>query len=160
MRLASYLIPLSIAFVATSAHADAPSRASRDAESAVHFADVAGRRLLGLLGDARTGRNPQQVACVDEKLTQVNSFARILQERRQRLLSAEARGDAAAARYESMVIRNLHTQLRQLEREGRACLFPGAEAADGVTIVEVIVDRDVPNLDLSLDSAEERRRRW
>jgi hypothetical protein len=57
------------------------------------------------------------------------------------------------------VIRTLHAQLRALEREGRACLFPGADEP-GRTVVTVIVDpRFVPDHDALLTEAD-RRRRW
>ena len=162
MRLSSLLltIPMLLAGVA-GAHAEEPaSRALREADGAVHFADLAGRRLLGLLDGARLGGDQRQMRCVDVKLTQVNSFGRILLGRRDRLVRAEASGDEPAARHERMVIRNLHAQVRRLEREGRACVFPGADSGDGRTIVEVIVDRSVPDEDPSLLTDEERRRGW
>lgn len=158
MRSSLLVLSLILA-VPGAAFADEPSAAVRDADRAIHFADVAGRRLLGLLGEARLDRNPRQVRCVDGTLMQVNAFTRILNDRRGRLLAAERRGDAGAVRYEQMVIRNLHARLRELEREGRACVFPGAEAVDGRTVVEVIVDSGVPNEDPSILTEEERRRR-
>lgn len=162
MRLSSLLLVFTMSLTAAAAaRADEnASRAIHEADGAVHFADLAGRRLLGLLDGARLGGNQRQMRCVDVKLTQVNSFGRTLSDRRERLLRAEANSDEAAARHERMVIRNLLAQVRRLEREGRACVFPGADSADGRTIVEVIVDRSVPDEDPSLLTDEERRRGW
>lgn len=164
MRLSSFLASaVSLLLLAGApALADAPSRshAVREADGALHVASLAGRRLLGLLDDARRRGDARQVACVDVKLTQVNSFARTLSDRRTRLVRATRRGDEAAARHERRVIGTLHAQVQTLEREGRACVFPGAGEADGRTVVEVLVDGDVPDEDPALLTDAERRRGW
>lgn len=142
------------------ARAEDRSPAAREADGALHFADRAGRRLLGLLDRARSNRSPRQVACVDGKLTQINSFGRTLADRRARLLAAEGRGDAATVRHERRVIRTMHARLRELEREGRACVFPGAAARGSHTVVEVIIDEDVPDVDPSRFGDAGGRSRW
>jgi hypothetical protein len=150
-----------LASPALAAADDAPrSRAVREADGAVRFADRAGRRLLSLLDRARREGDARRVSCVDAKLTQVNSFARLVADRRRRLVAAEARDDAGAAAHERRVIRTLRAQIRTLEEEGRACVFPGADQASGQTVVTVIVDpRVVPADDRLLGDAD-RRRRW
>lgn len=152
----------SIAFLssllAAPAAATAPAPAVREADVALHEATLAGRRLLQVLDQTRRGGDAAQIRCVDGKLSQVNSFQRMLGERRARLLSAMQRGDAEGARHERFVIRTMHRQLRALERAGRACVMPEVET-DGRTVVEVIIGPEVPDEDPSILSEEERRRR-
>lgn len=154
------LLCLAIGLAGASAHAHPPtrSRAAQDADRAVHLADRAGRRLLGLLDQSRLAQNRQQVACLDRRLSQVNSFARALESRRLRLADAEQRGDEATVRHEHSVIRTIARQLREVDREGTACVV-GPRSTDRRTIVEVTISRDVPNEDVSR-FGEAARRRW
>jgi hypothetical protein len=136
------LAPLTVA-------AEAPrSAASREARSAVATADLAGQRLLRLLGETRRAGDARRAACVDEKLTEVNSFARMISLRSQRLVAADGRGDRGETARERIVLRNLVSQLRRLEREGRACVEPVVEG--GSTEVTVLIAPDTPREDLIL----------
>ncbi|MEQ8457442.1 MAG: hypothetical protein RLO52_47240 [Sandaracinaceae bacterium] len=149
---------LACSLVALPALANPPAPAVREADVAVHDATLAGRRLLHVLDQTRRSGDPTRVRCVDVRLAQVNSFQRMLGERRARLLSAMERGDAEGTRHERFVIRTMHRQLRALERAGRACVMPEVET-DGRTVVEVIIGPEVPDEDPSVLSEEERRRR-
>lgn len=135
------------------------SAAAREADRAIDAAWLAGRRLLILLDRTRLSGDPRRASCVDSKLSEVNSFRRMLEERRARLLDAESRGDAGDASHERRVVQTLHEQLRRLEVQGRRCVFPEAGRRDQ-TVVIVTVAPDVPNEDPSLLTEADRQRRW
>lgn len=147
-----------VALFAGSAAADPPrSAAAEEADRAAHTAALAGQRLLRLLDEARVSGHRDRTSCVDGKLAQVNSFTRMILDRRERLRDAEARRDDAEAAHHRAVLRNLSAQMQRLEREGRACVFP--EVGGSGTTVVTLIDRDVPDEDPSL-LTEEDRRRW
>ena len=156
MRL--FVSALALTSLLAAPAAATPSSALREADVALHDATLAGRRLLQVLDETRRSGDRARSRCVDVKLSQVNSFQRVLSERRARLAAAIARGDEETARHHRVVIRTLHRQLRAAERAGRACVMPEVEA-DGRTVVEVIISPDVPDEDPSILSEEERRRR-
>ena len=131
-------------------HANPPG--VRDADRAIHAAELAGRRLLMLLDRSRRAHDVARIACVDQRLTQVNSFGRILGERREQLVAARSRGDRAEVVHLTRVIRTMSRQIRIFEREGRECVFPGAGAADR-TVVTVTVDPSIRHQDLSIPPA-------
>lgn len=130
-----------------------------EADQAARAADQAGQRLLRLLDHARLSRDVQRTACVDAKLTQANSFGRMIHDRRERLRAAAARDDRAAVAYERSVIRTLEAQLRRVERQGQECVYPELGVANGRTVVIVEVGPEVPEEDPSVLTDEERRRR-
>lgn len=134
-----------------SALADLPERSAavREADHATGTAGLASQRLLRLLDETRLARDPRRIACVDEKLTEVNSFGRMIAWRRDRLIEAETRGDHRAAIHERRVIRTLVAQLRRVEREGRACVDHFASARE-TTIVETELSPGLPEEDLAL----------
>ncbi len=156
LRRLLFTFALMVSLTASSAFADPPSTAVREANRAARTAEVAAQRLLHLLGEARRSGDRTGTTCVDGKLSQVNSFGRMIRDRRERLLDAERRHDAAAVAYQRAVLRNLDAQMRVLERAGRACLFEGSE--DHGTTVITIIEEEVPDEDPSLTSDEERRR--
>lgn len=131
----------------TLAAADPP--ASREADAAVRAADRSGRRLLILLDQSRRARDVARIACVDLMLSQVNSFGRMLSERRRRLGEAQARGDALEIAHLRRVLRRMVSQVTTLERQGRACVYPEAMEADR-TVVTVTIDSSVRHQDLSI----------
>ena len=154
------LLVLTLLGVAAPAAANPPrSAAALEADRAIDAAFLAGRRLLVLLDRTRLSGDQRRASCVDTKLSEVNSFRRMLEERRQRLLDAEARGDADGASHERRVVRTLHLQLRRLEVRGRQCVFPEAGQRDQ-TVVVVTVSPDVPHEDPSLFSEADRQRHW
>ncbi len=156
--VASVAAALSLAPAMASAN---PRRvaAVREADAAVHTAELAGQRLLRVLDEARLARSARGMACVDDKLAQVNSHGRMILARRDRLRAAAERADDEAVRHERQVIRNLLANLTRIEREGRSCVYPEARQS-GATIVETFIDPSVPNEDPSLWTVREERRRW
>ena len=129
------------------ATADLPS--ASDADLAIDAADRAARRLLALLDQTRRARDVSRISCVDRKLSQVNSIARTLTDRRQRLREATARGDAAEVAHQRRVVRSLVAQLREAERAGRACVYPEANV-ENRTVETVTIDPSIRHRDLSL----------
>lgn len=158
LLVASLAMAVGLAPDAASADPRERAAAVREADTAVHSAELAGQRLLRILDEARLTGRPRLVACVDVKLAQVNSFGRMIQDRRERLQRAVERGDDSAAAHERLVIRNLRAQLARIEREGRTCVHPDA-GQSGTTVVVTVVDADVPDEDPSL-LTEDDRRRW
>jgi hypothetical protein len=146
-RLPIALLWLCIPCVAA---ADLPVRSAavREADQATGTAGLASQRLLRLLDQTRLARDPRRIACVDAKLSEVNSFARMISFRRERLIEAEERGDEGAAVHAQRVIRSLVSQLRRVEREGRACVDSFVIAHEH-TIVETELDPDLPDEDLA-----------
>ncbi len=154
MRWVAFSLAL---LVPLTASADPPrSHAAQEAARAAHTAMLASQRLLRLLGEARRVGDESGTTCVDGKLSQVNSFARLITEHRERLATAEAAGDGGTTAHVRLVLRNLDAQLQRLEREGRACVYP--EATERGTTVVTIIERDVPDEDPSLWTDEDRRR--
>lgn len=160
VRNGKWVLLLACALGPATAHADPAQHAAalEEAERAVRRADLAGQRLLRVLDEARLARDVRGAACVNDKLSQVNSHGRMILDRASRLRDAAARGDDAAVRRERLVIRNLSAHLARLEREGRACIYPEPRERAG-TVVVTIVDPDVPDEDPSLWT-EADRRRW
>lgn len=153
----SFVLALVLPAAVASANPSERAAAMREADAAARSAELAGQRLLRVLDEARLSGGQRRVACVDGRLSQVNSFTRMILDRRERLRAAVARGDDAAAAHERSVIRNLRAQLARIEREGRSCVHP--EAGDsGSTVVVTIVDPEVPDEDPSLWN--DGRRRW
>jgi hypothetical protein len=158
MRRLACTLALIAPLCAATAWADPPrSSGAREADRAAQSAMLASHRLLRLLDEARRAGDRSGSACVDGKLSQVNSFARRILDQRQRLRAAERRGDGSGAAHVRTVLRTLRAQMQRLEREGRACVDALAEER-GTTVV-TIVDRDVPEEEPSL-LTEEDRRRW
>jgi hypothetical protein len=132
------------------------SAGAREADQAARSATLAGQRLLRMLDDARLSGDASRAACVDGKLAQANSFGRTILHRRERLLAAQQRGDGSATAHERAVIRTLSLQLRRIEREGRACVYP--EVGEEGTVVTVLISPEVPREDPSLFTEDDRRR--
>lgn len=146
-----------VLLVPLGASADPPSDGAHEADEAARSATLAGQRLLRMLDEARLRGDAPRAACVDGKLTQANSFGRTILDRRERLLAAQQRGDETATAHERSVIRALTRQLRRVEREGRACVYP--ETGERGTVVTVLIGPEVPrDEDPSLFTDEERRR--
>jgi hypothetical protein len=150
----------SLGLASQAAHADPPGRGqpARDADRAVELASLASQRLLRLLDETRLSGHPLRTRCVDAKLTQVNSFTRLIIERRERLSAAREQGNETEVAHHRQVIRTLFTQLRRLEREGRSCVHPEPAVASRSTVVTVIVDRGVPREEPWLLTDADRRR--
>jgi len=125
-----------------------PPPAVREANLALVRADQEAVRLLRLLDQSRLSRNVAQISCVDTSLSQINSFSRILELRRDRIQAASARRDAATVAHERRIVRRIYRQLRDVAREGRACVYPSA-GDDDRTIVEVLIDPRVRHQDLT-----------
>ncbi|MCB9597917.1 MAG: hypothetical protein H6719_34695 [Sandaracinaceae bacterium] len=140
------LVALIVATTSTVAMADPPP-ALREVETALVQADREGVRLLRLLDETRLARNAPRIACVDSQLFQLNSVARLLELRRDRIRSAVARGDQAEIAHERQVVRRLVAELTRVSRAGRACVYPPAGAANQ-TIVEVTISREIQHEEL------------
>jgi len=133
--------------LALPASADPPP-AEREANLALIRADREAVRLLRLLDHSRLSRNVAQIRCVDASLSQINSFSRILELRRDRIHAAARRGDQATVAHERRIVRRMYHQLRDIAREGRACVYPSADEGDQ-TVVEVLIDPDIRHQDLT-----------
>jgi hypothetical protein len=154
------LLVLALLGLAAPAAANPPrSSAALEADRAIDAASLAGRRLLILLDRTRLAGDRRRTSCVDSKLSEVNSFRRMLEERRLRLLAAESRGDAGGATHERRVVRTLSEQLRRLEVQGRRCVSPEAGQRDETEVI-VTVAPDVPDEDPSRFTEADRQRRW
>lgn len=129
------------------ASADPPG--ARQPNAATRAAVHSGRRLLIMLDRSRRSRNALQIACVELKLSEVNSFARMLSDRQIRLGEARARGDAREVAHLRRVLRRMLAQIQILEREGRACVYPEALEEDR-TVLTVSIDPAIRRLDLSI----------
>jgi len=129
------------------AMADPPS-ADREANVALANADREAVRLLMLLDQSRRERRLTQIACVDEQLSQVNSFARILTLRAARVRAAMARGAQRDVAHERRVIRRVAQNVQRAARAGRACVYPPAGEGDW-TRVETLVSPEIRHLDLT-----------
>jgi len=90
-----------------------------------------------------------QIACVDQKLSQINSFGRMLSTRRRDLDEARARRDPREVAHLRRVLRTMVSQVRVLEREGLACIYPSA-GEDDHTVVTVTVDPSIRHRDLTI----------
>jgi hypothetical protein len=107
------------------------SDATSAADAALRAADDASRTLFSMLDEARRGHEPARARCLDEHLSQVHAFARMIGDRRARLREALERGDATQVEVQARVLRTLESQLRDIDREGRACgADPEAGASD------------------------------
>ena len=129
---------LACSLVALPALANPPAPAVREADVAVHDATLAGRRLLQVLDQTRRSGDSTRVRCVDVRLAQVNSFQRMLGERRARLLSAMERGDAEGARHERFVIRTMHRQLQALDEAAHLDVDDAAQVLDKNVLVTAV----------------------
>ncbi len=130
------------------AMADPPTTAVREANQAMARADRAAVRLLALLDQSRRQRNLAQIACVDDQLSQVNSFSRILSMRAVRVRTALADGSTRDLAHERRVIRRLAENVQRAARAGRACVYAAAGEGDW-TRVEVIVSPEIRHQDLT-----------
>lgn len=148
-RLAALLFTVGFCTLASPfvVSADPPDPAIEEANSALVRAARAGRVMLTLLDETRRSGDTQQSRCVDRALTQINSFTQNLERRRDRLQSALARGDHAYAAHEQRVIRIVEAQVRDRQLAGRACVFGRLPARSGQTVVQMTVDRAVPQHD-------------
>lgn len=125
-----------------------PPAAEREANLALIRADREAVRMLRLLDQSRLSRNVAQITCVDTSLSQINSFSRILELRRDRIRVASAAHDEATVAHEQRIVRRIYGQLRDVAREGRACVYPSA-GEDDRTVVEVLIDPAVRHQDLT-----------
>ncbi|MFK7988327.1 MAG: hypothetical protein AB8I08_20065 [Sandaracinaceae bacterium] len=165
MRNTPLLAALTMALtliLASPAAADPPSlRTSslEQANTALARSSRASRMMLTLLDEARRSGNAQKSQCVDRALSQINSFTQNLEQRRDRLRDAIARGDETEAAHQQRVIRTVYAQVRARQAAGRACLYGDVPVGHNVTVVEMYVDEEVPrHRDLSADAF--RSRRW
>lgn len=124
-----------------------------EADRAIRLAQIESRRLLTLLDRSRVRHDARGERCVDRKLAQVNSFSRMLVDRRRRLAAAD---DSRAAARERAIIVRVVRQLRDVAREGRACVFPAA-GGPSTTVVEILEAPDMPHRDLSQVPDRQRR---
>ncbi len=120
------------------AAADPPAASVAELDRAIYAAERESRRLLALLDERRVRHDARGERCVDVRLAQVNSFSRMLVDRRRRLAEA----DAHDVPREQAVTRRMVRQLREAARAGRACVYGGSPLEDG-TIVEVIIEAPV-----------------
>lgn len=157
-HFAALVVGLTLALAAPAA-ADPPS-ALEQANTALDRSSRASRMMLSLLDEARRSRNPRTSQCVDRALSQINSFTQNLEQRRNRLEDALARGDRLEAAHQRRVIQRVYAQVRDRQAAGRACLYGNVPVGHNVTVVEMVVDAEVPqHRDLSADAAD-RGRRW
>lgn len=145
MRHLAAAMAACILFGTSAASADPPARTVAEADRAIRLAQIESRRLLGLLDQSRLRHDRRSEQCVDDKLAQVNSFSRMLLDRRRRLVADD--GQTVESR-ERALIRAMVRQLRDVAREGRACVFPAA-GGPSTTIVEVLAEPNLPHRDLS-----------
>ncbi|MCA9604771.1 MAG: hypothetical protein KC619_04225 [Myxococcales bacterium] len=120
-----------------------PPPPTREADLALAQVDRDAVRLLRLLDESRRARHLARIACVDRQLSQLNSFGRILLLHRERLVTATQHGDGATAARERAIIRRVTVDVRDITREGLACVYPPAGQADH-TVVEVTISADTP----------------
>lgn len=126
--------------------ADPPSARLQEMDRFLRSAELVSFRMLRLLDQARLNHDRAGERCLDLRLAEVNSLLRTLIDRRERV--ARAPGPAEVER-EYRVIQALIRQLRAATRAGHACVFPETAAETG-TVVEVIIERDVPEEDLTV----------
>lgn len=159
-RIAALAVTLTLVSASPAAANPPTSPALEQANTALTRSSRAGRMMLTLLDEARRSGNTQKSQCVDRALSQINSFTQNLEQRRNRLEAALTRGDDTEARHQQRVIQTVFAQVRARQAAGRACLYGHVPVGHGVTVVEMIVDEEVPRYrDLSAEAAH-RRRQW
>lgn len=122
-KLRAFCAAAYLCLLAVPAAADPPN-AELDARAAQRRAEQASRHVLSLLDRSRLDGDRRRAECFDGALTQIDSFARLIDERTQRLLEASARGDARAVDYHRSVIARLLAQLREREQNASSCFGP------------------------------------
>lgn len=120
-----------------------PPPVVREADLALAQVDRDAVRLLRLLDESRRAGHQERITCVDQQLSQLNSFGRILLFHRERLVAAQQRGDGAAVSRERAIIRRVTADVRDISRAGLACVYPPAGQSDR-TVVVVTISADTP----------------
>lgn len=114
----------STASAGTTASSAAPTRPAYaiEVDTAYLRATRASRRITSMLDEARRMRDMRRVGCLDATLSEMNSRARLLGERAERIDAALRHGDESVARHEAMLASYVSRHLGDVERRAVACV--------------------------------------
>lgn len=93
-----------------------------EVDSAYLRATRASRRITSMLDEARRMRDRRRVGCLDATLSEMNSRARLLGERAERIDAALRHGDETVARHEAMLASYISRHLGEVEQRAVACV--------------------------------------